>query len=281
MQKGGGSSLGRVPQLARSAKKFLRRSGFWRRTATREDILLDACSAEHPLEWGHVSATHNQVGARGPRHQLAGYLGSYAVSISARVGELPYVAIVLASFNGGMALAAILFGLVVGRRGLPVTATSGLIEPKGWWTAHGRRAAAECGGGGGVEGRGSGARLGVELGLRLVVGDTTCGAGVVLRFVASVDEPAGKLAGARAHAPRFDVAERLSGSLNAAWPALSWLGPRSAWSFRLGGGGAQRLGSVWVVADRGGGLAEFDFGGPGGNAHEGVGEPRSPDSGER
>lgn len=31
-----------------------------------------------------------------------------------------------------MALAAILFGLVVGRRGLPVTATGGLIEAKGW-----------------------------------------------------------------------------------------------------------------------------------------------------
>jgi len=61
-----------------------------------------------------------------------GYLGSYADSIGARVGALPYVAIVLASFNGGMALAAILLGLVVGRRGLPVTATGGLSEPKRW-----------------------------------------------------------------------------------------------------------------------------------------------------
>lgn len=102
-------------------------------------------------------------------------------------------------------------------------------------TAHGRRAGAECGVGCGVEGRGSGGRLGLGLGLRLVVGDATCGDGVVLRFVASVVELAGKLAGARAYAPRFDVAERLSGALAGAWPALSWLGPRCPRGFRLGG----------------------------------------------
>ncbi|BET67487.1 DUF418 domain-containing protein [Opitutales bacterium ASA1] len=62
------------------------------------------------------------------------YLGGYIDTIGVRLRELPYVGLVLLSFNGGFALASILLGVVVGRRGLPVTAGGGLIEPEGWRT---------------------------------------------------------------------------------------------------------------------------------------------------
>ncbi len=63
-----------------------------------------------------------------------GYLGSYFEVVGARVAELPEAVLVLGAFNGGIALAAILLGLVVGRRGLPVTPTGELIELARWRT---------------------------------------------------------------------------------------------------------------------------------------------------